>query len=282
MLRNNRILRLSGSTFTDFSVGLSQVHGTSKVLNLQLGDYLYVGSDLPFNHRYFDLKVVNDVAAIPTIEIWDGVEWQAVVDILDETAVNGVPFAQSGIISFQPNLRVSGWGRQDTEDMANSDLEDGPKIYQLYWARISYSVALKTTMELYHIGHRFSIDLALFAEYPDLQNANLMAAYKSGKTDWKEQSMVAAEYIIQDLRGIKNLIQSPSQILDWRQFEKASIHRTANIAFGGMGDDYTDQKLEAWKDYKAALAVGKFNVDENSNATLDALEKQTNVSYGSR
>lgn len=282
MLRNNRIIQLSGSTYTDHSKNLSEVHGTSSVINMQAGDKLFLGSDFPFNHKYFDLKVFNDQAATMVIELWSGNIWVPVVDIMDETAVAGIPFSQSGIISWQPNLDTTSWSYDDTDEMGGSGLEDGPKIFKLYWLRMSFNVALKTTLESYYVGHRFSADPALESEYPELGDSRNLTAWKSGKTDWKEQSLVAAEYIIQDLRGMKDLIISPSQILDWNIFEKASVHKTAEIVFRGMGDDYQDQKLDAMVNYKKALSVGKFNIDQDMDASLSDGEKRTNHLYGTR
>ena len=133
-----------------------------------------------------------------------------------------------------------------------------------------------------YVGYRFSNDLALESEYPELASSEVKAAWKSGKTDWKEQALVAAEYIIQDLRGMKDLIISPSQILDWTVFEKASVHKVAEIAFRGMGDDYIDQKTDAMINYKKALSVGKFNIDQDQDASLSEGEKTTNSAHGHR
>lgn len=282
MLRNNRILFKSGGIFKDFSAQLSDVHGLSQVINyIAPGDFLYFGSDFPFNHKYFDVKVANDQASTMTLELWTGNGWTSVVDILDETASAGKPFSKSGIVSWQPDLLKASWLNNDTFIMIGSGLET-LTMYGLYWLRMSFSASLKNTTEFNYIGHLFSADPALEAEYPDLAAASLMTAWAPGKTDWKEQALIAAEYIIQDLRGIKDIVTSPSQILDWRQFEKASIHKTAEIIFRGFGADYKQEATDAMIAYKKALSVGKFNVDLNQNANLDYREKMTNSSYGTR
>jgi len=285
MLRNNRVIFYHGAAYQDLSVALSDVHSGSKVLNfVSAADYLYLGSDFPFNHRYFDVSVVNAVAATPTIEIWTGSQWVSVVDILDETAVSGVPFAQSGVISWQVDLDLSSWSRDDTDNMLNqSAFAAGfPKIFGLYWCRMKWSADLTGTTALANLGHKFSEDVALEAEYPELASTAIKAAWKTGKTDWKEQTLMAAEYLIQDLRGMKDIITSPSQILDWKQFEKASIHKTAEIIFRGFGDDYADQRVEAHKSYKSSLSVGKFNVDLDQDANLSDYEKTTSVRFAER
>lgn len=277
MLRNNRVLFYHGAAYQDLSVPLSDIHSGSKVLDfVSAADYLYLGSDFPFNHRYFEPSVVNAIASVVSADIFTGSGWTPVVDVIDETASAGVPLAQSGIISWQPDLDVSGWSSDDTDAMvSNGHLPAGaPKIFGLYWARLKWSVDLTNTTAISVVGHRFSTDLALESEYPELASTTIKTAWKAGKLDWNEQHLLAAEYVIQDLRGMKDVITSPSQILDWRQFEKASIHKTAEMIFRGFGDDYADQRQEAANAYKKALSVGKFNVDLNLNANLEAGEQQ--------
>lgn len=285
MLRNNRIIFYHGAAYQDFSVALSDINSGSKVLNyVTAADYLYLGSDFPFNHRYFDISVFNAVAADLTVEIWTGSQWVEVVDILDETAVAGVPLAQSGIISWQVDLDLSSWSSDDTDNMLNQSAFPAgfPKIFGLYWCRMSWSATLTNTTAIQNLGHKFSEDPALENEYPELASTAVKAAWKTGKTNWKEQTLKAAEYIIQDLRGMKDIITSPSQILDWRQFENASVHKTAEIIFRGFGDDYNDQRIEAHKSYKSSLSVGKFNVDLDKDANLSDYEKTTNVRFAER
>ncbi len=282
MLRNNRFLFKRQGAFVDCSIPLSDIHAQTKVIDYTSGDYIYIGSDFPFNHRYFDVTVVNAVAASISVDVWTGNGWTSAVDIMDDTAVAGVPFAQSGIISWQVDLDESSWAYDDTDEMSSSGLETGPKIFGLYWARLSWNQTLTATMAMNYVGHRFSNDLDLESEYPEFSSTSVKTAWKAAKTDWKLESLLAGEYIVQDLRGIKNLITSASQILDWTQFCKASVHKTAEIIFRGFGDDYKDQYTTAAGSYKQALSVGKFNVDLNRNATLDDSEKDTNVTFMSR
>lgn len=281
MLRNNRILFFSGS-FSDFSMALSDINAQTKTLAYVAGDFLYLGSDLPFNHRYFDVSTPNNVAATLSADYWTGNGWKAFVDVIDETAVNGVPLAQSGIVSWQTNLDESSWGYDDTDEMDGSGLETGPIIYKLFWIRLKWDQTLLNTTALRYIGHRFSDDTDLVAEYPELSSSAIKTAWQAGKTTWNEQCLTAAEYIVQDLRGPKNIIQSADQILDWKNYQKASVHKTAEIIFRGFGDDYKDQMLESHNAYRSALAVGKHNVDLDGDATLSDGEKVTNVTFATR
>lgn len=282
MLRNSRVLFLRQGALVDISAEMSDFLSASKVIDYTAGDYLYIGSDLPFNHRYVDVKTANTIAAALSVDIWVGSAWEECVDVIDETSVAGIPLSQSGIISFQVDIDRSTWGYDDTDEMNNSGIETGPKIFGLYWARLKYSATLNALTELQYMGHKFSDDSALENEYPELGISNVKTAFKAGKTTWKDQAITAAEYIIHDLKGKKNLIRSADQILEWDIFEKASIHKTAEIIFRAFGDDYRNNMLDANTAYKEALSVGKFNIDENRNANLDEDEKKTNVEYISR
>lgn len=283
MLRDNRVLFYHASVFSDLSVSLSNFHSSTETFNyVASADYLYIGSDLPFNHRYFDVGTPNDVAATLSVDVWSGSAWIPAVDVIDETRnAAGHPFAQSGIISWQVDWDASSWNFDDTDEMT-APMTSAPKIFGLYWARLSWSANLKNTMTLAYVGHKFSSDEALEAEYPELALSNIKTAFESGKTDWKEQTLVAAEYIIQDLRGKKNLIQSPNQILDWRIFEKASIHKTAEIVYRAFGDDYENDLLKAMRAYKDSMDLKRFHIDQNRDATLTEAEKVDLVTYAKR
>lgn len=272
MLINNRVIFNNAGTLSDPSVALSNFYSESVVFDYETGtDYLYLGSDLPFNHRYFDMSVVNANSASVSVDLWNGSEWVAAIDVIDETSVGGVTLARSGIISWRPDEDESSWNWDDTDDMTASGLST-LKIKGLYWARVKFSADLTNTMAFGYIGHKFSQDEDLEGEYPEMAQSALKTAFKAGKTDWKDQTIAAAEYIIQDLRQ-NNVITSRNQILDSRVFCKASIHKTAEIIFRAFGDDYKDNMIEAMKAYKRYIELKQFNIDQNRDATLT--EKET-------
>ncbi len=278
MLRNNRVIQLKTGVLTDLSSALSDIHGATKVVNLVAGDYLYVGSDLPFNHRHFEVAVVNDQDVSMAVDVWNGEMWIPTLDVVDETqSAVGKTLSRSGIISFTIDPDRSSWTWDDTDEMDSSGLET-LKIFGLYWARFKPSATLNALTELLYVGHKFSNDAAMVAEYPDLARSALKTSYKTGKTDWNEQHLLAAEYIIGDLRSIKNLLSSANQILNWENYEKAGVHRTAAIIFQALGEDYSRELINAMNSYKAALNVGNHQIDRNRNATLDEGERvETNV-----
>lgn len=274
MLRNSRVIFNDNGTLRDMTVELGDILSGTYLFNYTTSqDYLYIGSETPFNHKYFDLYSVNAVSTNITVEIWTGTQWLAAVDVLDETKVSGVSFAQSGRISWSINQDDNSWSRDDTDDMSNSGLET-LNIYGLYWVRLSWSATMTGTTTLSYVGHKFSDDTDLEAQYPDLARSELKTAFKAGKTTWKDQALIAAENIIHDLIQ-RNVINNGSQIIEWNLFRRASTHQVAAIIFRAFGDDYQNDLIQALKDYKEAMDIKVFKVDYNKNAMLDDSETRS-------
>lgn len=212
MLRNYRVIHNDAGTLKDLSAKLSDPRAGASVIEIASGDFLYLGSELPFNHRYFLVSDPNDQAATPTVEFWTGSSWVPAVDLRDETAnAAGIPLAQSGVFSWAMDEQKSSWTDDDTEQMNNSGLET-LLIYGLYWARLSYSASLKATLAINYIGHKFCREADLTAEYPELARATMKTAWAAGKTTWDDQILVASEYIVQELVK-RNVMQTADQII---------------------------------------------------------------------
>lgn len=278
MLQNNRVIFNKNGTLTDLTLPMSDFHSNTSVIDWDTGtDYLYVGSDLPFNHRYFMVNVVNAQAASVSVDVWTGDGWVAAIDVIDGSVIGNACFAQSGIISWTPDPDLSSWSCDDTNDMTGSGLET-LKIQGLYWARLKVSANLTATMALQYVGHKFSTDDDLYVEYPEFSVTNFKTAFKAGKTTWDEQSLAAAEYVIQELRTM-NLARSADQILDWKLFQKASVHRTASVIFKAFGDDYSDNLVQSLRDFKDAIQIKYYNLDQNKDATLTEREKNATTTW---
>jgi hypothetical protein len=93
--RKQRVL-LKQVGLTDISASVNDYREGSAVVALAPGDYLYVGSEYPFNHKHFEIDPanVNANASAINAEYWDGNAWQFVVDIVDETKTAG----QAGLV----------------------------------------------------------------------------------------------------------------------------------------------------------------------------------------
>jgi hypothetical protein len=265
MLLNNRVIFNDNGTLRDLSVALNNVFSGSEVVAIVAAeDKMYFGAPLPFNHRYFMVPVVNDQASVVSVDIWNGTEWVAAVDVIDQTKnSSGHTLSRSGIISWAIDRQKS-WGMEDTtENMTGSGLTT-LKLYNLYWVRFSFSGNLKATTALKYVGHKFSEDNDLKGYYPDLLRTNVKAGFEAGKTDWDEQHVIAAEEIIRDLIKKQEIINA-NQILDWSVFTDAATHKVAEIAYTAFGADYEDRRETAYENYKDALDKVTFPVDKNQN-----------------
>lgn len=274
VLINNRVIFENNTTLDDLSIALNNIFSTSETVDIVAAqDYLYLGSDLPFNHRYFNVSSANAIAASITVHVWNGTEWVAAVDVLDQTAsTDGKCFAQSGILSWTLDKNKS-WAQDDTDDMTGSGLET-LTIYNMYWARLTFSANLTNTTALKYVGHKFATDSDLGGYYPDLNRTNVKTAYQSGKTDWTEQHVLAAEEIVRDLRK-KQVLVNANQVFNWEIFTDAAVHKLAEIVYTAFGKDYEERRIAARDSYDEALDKVFFPVDKNKDGRLSAQEKSS-------
>ncbi len=268
MLLNNRVIYSDNGTIDDISNEMSDINTGSKVIPVVAAeDYLFIGSELPFNHRYISVSVANDQASSVSVDLWDGTAWVAAVDVQDFTAVSGATLGQSGHImwSLHPNYS---WMKDDTN--YNSETITGlssARIFGLYWARLSFSANLKNTTAIKYMGHKFAEDIDLKNRYPDLIRTTVLAQFATGKTNWEEQHILAAESIIKDLKA-KKVMVSANQILDYRIFTEAAVYRLAEMIFMGLGRDYNEIRKEAEYKYNKAISMGQYNLDDNQDTRL--------------
>jgi hypothetical protein len=276
MLVNQRVIWKDNTTLKDMSLELNNLSSGNYTVALNSAqDNIYIGSDLPFNHRHFIVNSANAVSSVVSVEIWDGSAWVDAVDVLDQTSVDGATLAQSGIISWATE-RTSGWSKEETtEDI--SDLST-LKIYDMYWVKLTFTASFTSTTSLSYIGHKFATDddLGIYG-YPELNSASMKAAYETGKLTWEEQHVAAAEQVVRYLRK-KAVIQSRNQIFDWEQFNEAATHKLAELIYFSFGDDYEERRKAAENKYYAAMNLGIFQVDRNITGRLEPEEKVRN--YG--
>ena len=269
MIKDQRIIFSDNGVLSDKSIDLNDYRLGTFIPGYTTGqDYLYIGSLLPFNHKYFDLGTLNAVAASVSVDIWWSNTWYPAVDILDRTSVSGASLAQSGVIQWNTD-RLKGWDRElDSADVTGLT---GTTIYDMYWVRLSWDATLTAGTVLKFIGHKFSNDDQLYSYYPDLNQTGLKEAFDTGKTDWTEQHFQAAEIIIRDLIK-QNVIRSGAQILDFEKFVEPSIHKVAELVYQALGDAYKDNKADARKIYKETMDMKYFNVDSNADGSLSGEE----------
>lgn len=268
MLTDQRIVFSDNSSLTDISVNTGNFReGTSSFPYVAADDYLFIGSFLPFNHKHFDLSTPNDSSSTVSIDIWDGNQWIAAVDIIDQTALSGASLGQNGIISWSSDIDDSSWNRE--EKSADVTGLSGTKIYNMYWARFSWSSDLNAGTVIDYVGHKFAKDSEMYDVYPELNNSVVLDSFESGKTDWEEQHYLAADHIIRDLKK-DNAIVSADQILDFEIFKEAAIHCAAMKIFWGLGQ--TEKHDLAKSKYESFVNVGFLNLDLNRDGRLNINE----------
>ena len=275
MLTSQRVLHDDNGTFNDISQYVNNIFSETVAIPLvSAEDKLYIGSELPFNHRYFDVSTANTQAStVSKVEQWDGNSWEEAVDVVDETSDGTNAFAQSGRISWTLERNKS-WSKEDTTE----DITDmtSLKIYKFYWARITFTGSFDATTALNYVGFNFADDNDLAGLYPDLVLSSTIGAFKSGKTDWDEQHLLAAEEIIRYLMKNRR-IWSGNQILNWEQFNMAAIHKVAEIILASFGKDFEDRRQLAMSKYLQAINMGVMELDMDEDGRKDEFERRPSL-----
>jgi hypothetical protein len=274
-LFNHRLLHKTGATLTDYSRQLSEIGGETITITVIAADYLYIGGDVPFSHRYFKFGTTKNAAAsvIQEIAIWDGNSWVAAVDVQDGTLSAGKTFAKSGVVSWRTD-RNSSWAQElTTEDMESSGIETA-KIYDLYWARVKFTADLTAAINIAYCGHCFSNDTYMRMHYPDLMVSSVLDAFETGKTDWNDQHCLAAQEVTRFLQR-KRQMWSPNQLQNWQQFTIAATHKAAEIAYSGFpGDDQEDMRKRAEAKFYQAMNQNVVAIDKNENGHVEQQERR--------
>jgi hypothetical protein len=277
MLINQRVIWSNNSSLVDCSLELNDLFSGTKTIDLVYNqDAIYIGSDMPFNHRYFKVSSVNAVSSVASVSIWDGSDWEPAVDVLDQTAVSGASMAQSGIISWSTDRNKS-WAREEsTENIAALSTL---KIYDLYWVKLTWSATWTNTTAVSYAGHKFGNDNLLAAIYPDLGRSAVKTAHTSGKTNWDEQQVIASEAIIAQLRKDR-VVVSGAQVFSWEMFQMAGIHKCAEMIFGAFGEAKNDERELAKAAYEAEINQRFFdNQDLDGDGHLSESERAVGASW---
>ena len=269
MLFDQRTIFSDNGVLSDISVSLNDYKASSSTLPwVAAEDALYIGSLFPWNNKWVEVSTVNSLASVASVSVWDGLAWQATYDVLDMTSSSGKSLAQSGFIRFTPS-RDRAWVRAYESDLVTG--LSGTVIYDMYWLKITMSADLTPATALKFIGNKFSQDADLFSYYPDLNNTTLMAKFKVGQADWKDQSFIAAEMVIRDLKS-RNIILSREQVLTPELFMEAAVHKTAEIIYAAFGSAFKDDKDNARKRYDEAMKLSTYNIDVTRDGRLDVGE----------
>jgi len=264
-----RVILSKSGTLTDLTVNSANYYNGVTTIDLTTSDYLYIGQTFPFNNLYFLMGTLNTTASNVTVKLWNSKEWIDVAELSDET--NG--FQSHGHMTFVPKKQEN-WHRDDTQNNNAQERVDGlgnVNIYDKYWIRISIDTNIDAGTTLKWNGSLFSDDNDLGTEYPELLLSNLLDSIESGKSDYQEQHVKAAELVISDLQS-RNIIKHSGQILDKESVKNISVCKVAEIVYTMLGDDYEDNRALARKEYESRLKKNIFNVDLDEDGRLDIKE----------
>lgn len=273
---NYRIVYSDNGVLSDLSIDLNNLYGGDASFTfVAADDAVYLGSPYPFNSVYFKVKTASITTSVPSIQYWTGSAWESSVEIQDETT----GFKKSGYITWQINRFKSSWSREDTMDSGGSERViglGGLNIYDQYWAKLKLSG--NAAFDLTWVGHCFITDNDLKTEYPEFKSTTLLGAVETGKTTWEEQIIRASRLVIEDLIQ-RRIITNQSQILDRRKMESMTVSKTAEIIYNLLGDDYTDQRAAANKEYMRRVDGQILSVDLNNDGDLSLQEARFRQGY---
>lgn len=280
MISNNdqRILVDNAGTISDFTKEVNAYNGGVASISLSPGDFIYFGSFLPFNQKYFDLSTVSNAVTTLKVEIYDGAAWKQCFDLLDYTEIADIPLGRSGTIQFN-KVDDDGWGLI-TRSTEIAELASFHEIYGKYWAR--FSLADAAAVDIKYIGSLFGGHSDLVDEYPMLSNLMLIDSWEAGKTDWLEQMIKASEYVIADLKK-RGIIFERSQVIEQSVLLEPTIHKAAQIIFNGLGaKNYAEEISEAKELYKSSMNMDKFEQDTNASGQKERFEQAVSTSRARR
>ena len=269
IMKNNRVILKDGGTLTDLSFELNNVGDLATPFVLTYTQELFVGSRLPFNHRYIQIGTANSNAAAFSVSLWDGSSdtFVSAVDLIDNTAVSGVPLARSGILSWEL-AKQERWSRDDTENMTGE--LDTLTIYELFWAKIVTSADFSGGTTLDFIAWKFGDDGSLKRWYPDLDSSGVKEQFESGKTTWDDQFYDASNSIFRNLQRIYDTeFANRNQILRWDQLEEAAVHWVASVIYQSHGNDGRENRDNARLAFAEALNLSNLVIDRNQNTRQD-------------
>jgi hypothetical protein len=145
-----RVLKTTDSlaTATDYSDAAQDADAAddvdlSSLGTLAQGDFLLIGSHVPFRGLNVDIDAANGNAATILVEYWNGSAWTD-ISATDGTASGGATFAVDGAVTWTV---PASWTKERMREMGLTPAAAVGPLQQepLYWVRVSVSAALDST-----------------------------------------------------------------------------------------------------------------------------------------
>jgi hypothetical protein len=256
-----RLIGKKGAVFTDLSIKNSD-DAQTWVWDF---DAVYVGKQFPFNNFHIWVDTANATLEDMKISIWDGNDFEPAVDVLDVTS----SLSRSGIVQFTPNEHDS-WNREDSEDIP--EMADGPKIYDLYWAKLEFANPIDITTQLKQLSYAFTDDRFLSTIDSDIDR------YLSplGQTDWIPQILMASMQTAIDLKS-RGLIIDEGQIIQFDDFYVSCAYRTLAVIYFSLGPDFEDKRQMAMREYNMNLKTRRLTIDKDMDGKIDQSDMRNTI-----
>lgn len=203
---------------TEVTGKIETISQDSLAFALTTAQYLYLGFHQRFTSRYFYLSTVNSVSTSLTVEAYDGTDWTAVKNLVDDTQ----GFTRSGWIGWNNDAANVPW-----EKSALSPITD----VELYWVRITTGTNLHASTALQAILNLFLDDRAMKQWYPEMISDTRYLP--TGATNFYEQYRAATNLVTQELIRLK-AIDDESQVLDFHEVQTAAAHAAAYCILSGI------------------------------------------------
>jgi len=278
-----RLFKYDGTSFTDYSLA-NQEEAIDLTPALTSTDYLYMAHNFPVTNIFpYVGDTVNTAAANIKIEYWGGQGngWIEAVDILDASALAGVPFTRPGNIQWVTDNGYS-WNRiaDSSENYAPAELQtlasaQKVTLYNTYWMRISYDSDLDAGLKIKEISYAFTTTQEL-----DNIDVEISCFYEAiggvSKSDWIPEIMTASKMLVIDLKHL-GLIDAREQVIRFDDVFIPATYKTLDLIYMNLGPSYIEKRKELRKLYDDSLDVDRFTFDSDMDGELDSRELQGSI-----
>lgn len=254
MLIRNATTRVALNA-TDITRATDTPSSVTSALVLLTTDALYLAYKKPFASRYFQFGTLNVNAATLTVEYWNGSDFAAVEDIIDQTQ----GFTANGFVAW---VNKTDWQTRQVAPWADAEL---------YWLRIKVSANLSAGTTIQAILNLFTDDDLLSRHYPELvSNTSYLPP---GKTNFLEQHVAAADMVITRLKQ-DQIILDEAQIIDPNQVALSAVHFLAFVILNPIVTTTEERERtdRAKRDGNAELNKVRISLDLNEDGRIDPAE----------
>lgn len=257
-----RVIFNDNGTKTDYSLDSADEGATVTLPVIAAEDSLIIGQSFPFNNFLVETSTVNTSSSNLTVSYWTGSGWTTAVDLLDGSKSSGRTFGRTGVVQFSPD-RNSAWTMvTDTSDSSAPSELQGFEIYDMYWAKLTFSANFLISTAIKSISYAFTTDDILDSLDPEIER--YQSSWETNKTSWVEQIKVASQMVVYDLKA-RGVVFNNGQIIKLEDFAIPTAFRTLMNIYGILGPSHEDRLKWASENYFKLMNQKNFSVDANGD-----------------